>query len=248
MICGWIGVRIGRMNNTSLTSPPAGTPLTLALRRIVLVVPALVLAVALWWHPAGGTDIFAGVSPDAEAWITVHTAFLFATPLLGIAVYLLLDGMHGRAATVSRVALVFFLVFYTAYEVTVGVSTGVLVDYANSLPADEQAAVAGAIQDLNRNAILSDPSVSLLLGSLGWVVAMTAAAVAARRSGAGLSVTILLGIASIFVMHPPPVGPVGLACFAAAAVLLERARARAHVAVHDDALPATDRVRVATSA
>jgi hypothetical protein len=29
---------------------------------------------------------------------------------------------------------------------------------------------------------------------------------------------------------------------------VERARARAPVAVHDDALPATDRVRVATSA
>ena len=243
MIGGRIGLRIGLMNNTSLTSLPAGTPLTLALRRIVLVAPALVLAVALWWHPAGGTDVFAGVSPDAEAWITVHTAFLFATPLLGIAVYLLLHGIRGRAATVSRVALVFFLVFYTAYEVTVGVSTGVLVDYANGLPAGEQAAVAGAIQDLNRNALLADPSISLLLGSFGWIIAMTAAAVAARRSGAGLPVTILLGAASIFVMHPPPVGPVGLACFAAAAVLMERARARASVAVDNEARLASDRGR-----
>ena len=140
----------------------------------------------------------------------------------------------------SRVAVVFFLVFYTAYEVTVGVATGMLVDYANSLPATDQAAVAGAIQDLNRNAILSDPSISLLLGSFGWIIAMTAAAVAARGFGSGLPVTILLGTASIFVMHPPPVGPVGLVCFVAAAVLIERARARAPVAV-DDATPGPDR-------
>ena len=69
-------------------------------------------------------------------------------PLLGLAGFLLLRGLEGLAATVSRVALVFFLVFYTAYEVTVGVGTGLLVDYANSLTTADQAVVADAIQDL----------------------------------------------------------------------------------------------------
>jgi hypothetical protein len=200
--------------------------MTAVLRRLFLVATPLALAVALWWHPAGGSDIYEDLRGDVGAWLFVHTTFLFFTPLLGIATYVLLRGVESSAATVSRVALVFFLVFYTAYEVTVGVGTGVLVDYANGLPAAEQAAVAGAIQDYNENWIVSDPSVSFVLGGLGWIVAMLAAAVAFRRGGAGWPVTVLVGFAALFAIHPPPVGPVGLACFAAAAMLIERARAR----------------------
>jgi hypothetical protein len=196
------------------------------LRRLFLVATPLALAAVLWFHPPGGENVYEGVRDDVGAWLFVHTVFLLFTPLIAIAAYLLLSDLKSRAATVSRVALILFLVFYTAYEVTVGVGTGILVDYANGLPAAEQAVVADAIQDYNRNAILADPSVSLVLGSLGWVVAMIAAAVAFRRAGAGWLVTLLVGLAALFAIHPPPVGPVGLFCFAAAAVLIERARAR----------------------
>jgi hypothetical protein len=201
--------------------------MTRPLRLIFLVVTPLSLAVVLWFHPPGGDDIYEGIRNDVDAWLFVHVAFLLFIPLLAIATYLLLSGLESRAATVSRVALVFFLVFYTAYEVTIGVGTGILVEYANGLPAAEQAAVADAIQHYNGSAILGDPmSVSLFLGLVGWVVAMIAAAVALRRSGAGWPVTVLLGVAALFAIHPPPVGPVALVCFAAAAALIERDRAR----------------------
>src|SRR5918997_554393 len=115
------------------------------LRRVFLVVTPLAFAAVLWFHPAGGENVYEGVRGDAGTWLFVHAGFLFFTPLIGIAAYLLLGGATSRAATVSRVALVFFLVFYTAYEVTVGAGTAVLVDYANGLPAEEQAVVADAI-------------------------------------------------------------------------------------------------------
>jgi hypothetical protein len=196
-----------------------------------LVLTPLALATVLWFHPAGSTggdNIYAGVREDVDDWLFVHTGFLLATPLLALGAYLLLRGLTSTAATVSRVALVFFLCFYTAYEVTVGLGTGVLVDYANGLPPSEQAAVAGAIDHYNHNNVLGDPvSVSLVLGFFGWVVAMLAAAVAFKRAGAGWPVTILVGLSAFVAIHPPPVGPVGLVCFAAAAVLSERWRARA---------------------
>ena len=196
------------------------------LRRVFLVATPLVLAGVLWFHPPGDAEnIYEGVRDDVGAWLFVHTVFLLFVPLLAIAVYLLLRGVDSRAATVSRVALVFFLVFYTAYEATVGVATGVLVDYANGLSAEEQAVMADAIQDLNRNPILADPSVSVVLGVLGWVVAMGAAAVAVRRAGFGWPVTLLLGFSALFAIHPPPIGPAALLCFATASVLIERARA-----------------------
>jgi hypothetical protein len=201
------------------------TPL---LRSIVLAVPLLALAVVLWWHPPGGEDVFEGVSPDVNAWLTVHTVTLLMFPVLGIAAFALLRGVESLAATVSRIAVVLFLVFYTAYEVTVGVGTGLLVDYANDLPAAEQAVVADAIQDYNRNWIVAEPaSISLIVGFLGWVVAMFAAAYALRRAGAPWSVTLTVAGAALFAIHPPPVGPIGLVCLAAAGVLVERWRAQA---------------------
>jgi hypothetical protein len=206
-------------------------------RLAFLVAVPLALALALLFHPAGGTDVYEGVRDDVDEWVAVHTVFLFAVPLLGIAAYLLLAGLDSVPATVSRVALVFFLVFYTAYEVTVGVDTGILVDYANGRSAREQAVLAGAIQDLNRDSLVSDPSVALVLGVLGWVVAMVAAAVALRRAGIGWPAVVLVGLAAVFAIHPPPLGPIGLVCFAVGALLIERARARERAGAVSDTTP-----------
>ena len=202
--------------------------MTLAhLRWLFLVAMPLVLAVVLWFHPPGGDTVYEGVRDDVDAWRLVHAVFLFFIPLMALAVYLLLDGLRSTAATVSRASLVLFLVFYTAYEVTVGLGTGILVDYANGLPAAEQAAVADAIEHYNGDALLADPmSVSLALGLVGWVVALVAAAVALRQAGVGWPATILVGITALFAIHPPPVGPAALVCFAAAAILIERWRSR----------------------
>ncbi len=206
--------------------------MTRLLRLTFLVGTPLVLAVILWFHPPGGETVYEGIRDDVGEWLFVHTAFLFFIPLIAAVVYLLLRGLESRAATVSRISLVFFLVFYTAYEVTVGLVSGILIDYANGLPAAEQAAVADAIEYLNHDDILADPiSVALFLGFFGWVVALIAAAVAFRRSGSGWGVTILVGIAAVFAIHPPPVGPIALVCLAIAAVLIERNRSVEAVAV-----------------
>ena len=143
--------------------------MAVTLRRAFLVVTPLVLAVVLWFHPPGGEHgVYEGIRHDADAWLFVHSAFLFFIPLMALAVFLLLRGLQSRAATVSRVALIVFLVFYTAYEVTVGLGTGILTDYANGLPAAEQAVVADAIQHYNEDNILGDPmSVSLVARTPG---------------------------------------------------------------------------------
>jgi hypothetical protein len=197
---------------------------------VCLLAGPLLLAVVLFWHPAGGVDVYEGVRQDIEAWKFVHTAFLLLVPLLGLTVLHLLHGVRSGAATISRVGLLLFLVFYTAYEVTVGVGTGILVDYAHARPADEQAVMADAIQHYNHSGIVGDPvSVSLVVGFGGWVVAMVAAAVALHRAGAGRMITALAGGAALFAIHPPPIGSAGLVCLAAAALLVERDRGTAAV-------------------
>ena len=111
---------------------------------------------------------------------------------------------------------------------TIGLGTGILVEYTNGLPAAEQAVVADAIQDYNKNALVGDPaSVSLLLGLFGWVVALLAAAVAFRRAGVGWPATLLVGLsAPVCPSIRRRSVPLALVCFAAGAVLIERWRAR----------------------
>ena len=162
----WAAPRRSRRSTSGVSSPSStatsthttrgGSHEPRPFRTLLLSTALLALAVVLsYWHPPGGQNVFEGVSPDVDAWLFVHTALLLAFPALGLAAFQLLRGVESRAATVSRVAVVLFLVFYTAYETTIGVGTGVLVDYANGLPPAEQAAVADAIQDYNRDWIVA---------------------------------------------------------------------------------------------
>ena len=196
--------------------------MTTLLRRAFMTVPPLVLAGVLLMHPNDEADTaYESVGPVVDDWILVHVVLLLMFPLLALAAFMLLGGLTSRAATVARVALVFFAVIYTAWEVMVGLSTGILTDYANGLPVAEQTAVAGAIQDFNEHWVTQ---VALVIGFGGWIVAMVATAIAARGAGARWPAVALLGLASAFAVHPPPVGPVALVCFAAGALLVERAR------------------------
>ena len=62
------------------------------------------------------------------------------------------------------------------------------------------------------------------LGAVAWGVAALSAAVANYRVGAPLAVAVLLGLSAIVLLHGPPIGPMGLVCFAAAVVLLARSQ------------------------
>ena len=116
------------------------------------------------------------------------------------------------------------MIFYAAWESVVGLAIGALVQHGNDAPVRQRPAVADAIQSLGDNVIIGDAGVVGLLGSLGWIVAVLAAAVAYRQVGAPLLATILLGLSLMVVSHPPPIGPIGLLCFAGAVALLARAQ------------------------
>jgi hypothetical protein len=144
--------------------------------------------------------------------------------LMGVALYLLIRDLPGKAATLSRLAIGPFVLFYGAWEAVIGLATGALVQHANDAPAGERPALSDAIQSLQDNVIVGDPGVVAGIGALAWIVAVIAAAVAVRRAGALALATVLLGLSVIVVSHPPPIGPAGLACFAAAVLVLYRSQ------------------------
>jgi len=194
-----------------------------AVRRWFPPVAALTLAGLLLLHPRSDGRLYDALSGQVDRWLVVHVGLAVLAGAMGLAAWLMLDGLHGRAATLARCALPVFVVFFIAWEATLGIGTGILVDVTNSAAAAGRAPLADAIDDYFSSPLLLALS---LVGNGAWMVAMLAAAVAFRRAGAERRVWVLVGCSSVFVFHDAgPIGAIGLACFAAAYVLVQRSRA-----------------------
>jgi hypothetical protein len=196
----------------------------------------LLWGILLLFHPGGeGTEIYLDARDNVTAFMVVHLGMMLFIPLMAVVVYLLLRGIEGTAARVSRLALVPFVIFYSAWEVAQGIAVGILVEDVNGLPEADRALGADLIQDFAENVLIGPFGVFGTIGSLGLITATIAAGVALRkRAGAPLAVAALLGVSGLLItVHPPPYGPTGLALFIVAVLLFVRDRpgARAPVAV-----------------
>jgi hypothetical protein len=197
---------------------------------VFLIGVPLLWAVLLLFHPTGdGDEYYPIVKDDITAWLTVHLGTMLFIPLMAGVVFLLLRGVTGRAALVSRIALAPFVVFYGAYEVLVGLGNGILANEVNALPESETATGAQLIQDFNESTLLADPGILNGIGTVALLVAAVAAGIALyRHAGAPIAVPILLALSAPLVAnHPPPFGPIGLVLFMAAVLVALRARSPA---------------------
>jgi len=167
-------------------------------------------------------DVYGGLRDEVTTYIIVHVGTLIFIVLLGLVLYMLVKDLPGRAARIARVAVIPFVVCYATWETVIGLAVGALVQHANEAPASDRPAMADAIQSLGDNAIVGEAGVLVSVGALAWAVAVIAAAVAFRGVGAPLTASVLLGLSAIVVSHPPPIGPVGLVCFAGAVAVLAR--------------------------
>jgi hypothetical protein len=192
-----------------------------------LVGVPLAWAVLLLFHPGGdGKEMYADLHDQATAMLVVHVGMMLFIPLMAVAVLLLLRGVEGTAAQISRVALVPFVVFCTAWETLQGIANGILVHELNGRPAADRPAGAELIQDFVENPLARDMGIFAVPGSLGLITALVLAGVALRRhAGASAVVAGMLGLSGFLITaHPPPYGPVGLGLFAAAVLLFAHSR------------------------
>jgi hypothetical protein len=228
------------MGETYGSSPQAGHPegVTQSPRLsrptiIFLVGVPLAWAVLLLFHPGGdASTIYRDVHDAVGRMLAVHIGMLFFIPLMAVVVYLLLRGVEGTAARVGRIALVPFVVFYSAWETLQGIGNGVLVNEVNGLSAAERGTGADLVQAFAEHPLVRDLGVFAVPGSLGLIVALIAAGIALHRhAGAPRSVAALLGVSGFLITaHPPPHGPVGLGVFIVAVLLFVRSRSEVRAA------------------
>jgi hypothetical protein len=198
--------------------------LRLVLRRVVLLGAPLALAILEIFHPEQPK----GASEAVEQGVWFMWFHFIQVPLIGLialAVYLLTDGLEGRSVSVSRWAIGVFAVFFSAYDAAAGIGTGYALRNARGLSAGAQEAIYEAVKDMPVVSLIFGLSV---VGSLAWVVALVAAALALRRAGASLGPFILLILAGVFLLggHPYPAGTLAFGSFFVAAAWLEFAPGR----------------------
>jgi hypothetical protein len=191
-------------------------------------VPAL-WGILLLFHPGGeGEEIYLDAQHNVTRFLVVHIGMMLFIPLMAVAIYRLLRGVDGTAAWVSRIALVPFVVFYSAWEVLQGIGVGILANELNGLPQAQPALREDVVQDFAEHVLIGPFGVFGSIGSMGLIVAAIAAGVALyRQAGAPVSVPILLAISGLLItVHPPPYGPTGLVLFIAAVLLFRRSQSR----------------------
>ena len=193
------------------------------LRRLVLLGTPLAFAILEYFHPQPS-----GVADAVEQGGWFMWFHIIQVPLIGLmalAVCLLTEGLEGRPVRVSRWAIGVFAVFFSAYDAAAGIATGYALRAAQGLSAEGQEAVHQAVIDMPGLSLIFGLSV---VGSLAWVVATVAAAMALRRAGASRGPFVLLILAGVFLMggHPYPAGTLAFGCFFLAVVWLELAPGR----------------------
>ncbi len=205
---------------------PAATP-PAEFRRPELVlligVPAA-WAIVLLFHPTGdGEDFYPIVRDEVTPWLVVHLTSMVFIPAMAGVVFLLLRGIEGTAATISRAALAVFAVVYLAWEVLIGIGTGVLIDHVNQLSPAQRPVGAQLVEGFTDSGVVRALE---LVGTGAWIVALAAAGTAlVRVRGKSVAVLVLLILAALpTAWHVAPFGQAGLALFIAAVAIAVRGR------------------------
>jgi hypothetical protein len=192
--------------------------------RALFVLAPLAFAALLLLHPMGEDSFSALAFGSTDRWLAVHVGSAALFPLMAFLVWTLLKGVESRAATVARVALPVFAVFYGVWEALTGIATGLVAQDGAAATGPARQALADTIDRLGTHPISGEFGLFNSVGSAAWIVAVAAAVVALRGIGVRRSALALLALATLMVMHVPPIGPVALVCLSAAALLVEHDR------------------------
>ena len=193
-------------------------------RRLVLLGTPIALAILELFHPVAITgDALVDLGHRVPIWMTVHLLQLPLFGLMALAVYFLIDGIQSAAATVGRIAVWFFIVFYISFDTLAGISAGIILDGALGKSPEVQREIVRLFEAFQFSPVALAINA---LGALGWVVSVVAAAYVLRKADAPLYVVLCLLLSTIFAMHIPPTGPLGLVFFLIAAAAIEFSRRR----------------------
>jgi hypothetical protein len=178
------------LSNTLGQATISSNRLVQLLRRVILFGTPAVALIATIIHPNfDPSNTYNTLAPQADLFVALHIVQLAIFGLLGLVVYLLLNGAKGPAADISRVALAVFVVLYPSFNAVEGIGTGLLLQYAKTVPPDQLPAFEKAIDAFFQNDVIDTMG---HVGSAVWAGAVIAAAVALARAAMRRVVPLVL--------------------------------------------------------
>jgi hypothetical protein len=158
-------------------------------------------------HPAANPE----VGDETGFFVGLHIAQLFLIGGLAYMLWLLLEGLDNRAATVARALILPFVIAYTALDSVLGIAWGIVAEKANELPVADQAAAGRLIDDL----INGQPELRGLVlywgaGLLWAAVALAVVAALAGKAPRPALMFIATGAIVFALGHARPMGPMGM--------------------------------------
>lgn len=178
-------------------------------RAVLLGVPSLYILLGLL-HPTHNPEL----GDDTDLFVNLHIAQLFLIVGLGYVLWLLVEGVTNRAATLARALIIPFVVAYAALDAVLGIAWGIAAETANDLPAADKPGAGMLIDEL----ISGDPDPRGLIlywgaGLLWLTVALAVVAALRDTAPPGALVSMALGAAVFAIGHAPPMGPIGMGLF-----------------------------------
>lgn len=196
------------------SSGPAAT-----FRRFALFGGPVGAAVAMWFHPHAGDDVYDSLSPVADTFVATHVLLFASLALLAAGLYFLSAGYRGPLATLGRAGAGVFAFFYLGFVAIVGVAKGLLIREGQTLPADQQTGVAEVVQYIHTEPLLVATAV---VGAVGYLVAVGALAAVLYRAGAPrLPLALLVASTVAIGAHQGALAVAGMASFVVAVGWLE---------------------------
>lgn len=166
-------------------------------RQAVLLGTPLILVLLELFHARDlEPTVYQALSLGADRWLVVHTAQLALFGLMGLALYLLVEGFSGPAATICRISAGVFVLFYATFDVLAGIAPGILVKSGNEAEEGQLLGLEAAAQTLFESAEFGSFAFLKIIGEIGWFVAILSATIALSRPSRPLPALCLLAIAA----------------------------------------------------
>jgi hypothetical protein len=184
-------------------------------RALLFGVPSLYLVLGLL-HPQENPEL----GDETGFFIGLHVAQLFLIGGLAYTLWLLVEGLDSRSATLARILILPFVIVYTALDSVLGIAWGIAAQKANELPAADQAAAGRLIDDL----LEPEPLGYVLYFGAGllWLAVALAVVAALWKTAPRPALALMAAGAIVFALgHARPMGPIGMALLLAGIVWLE---------------------------
>jgi hypothetical protein len=192
-----------------------------AARRLLLIGVPLGLGLLELTHPiVPPEDVLHHMQPHATWWTILHIIQLPLFALLAFTLALPIQSVRSTTATVSRVGLAIFALFYGAFDAIAGIANGIIIQNGSALGHADHDVIEALVVGMFT---APETFTIMLIGILGWLTGLIGVTLILARRGAPRGALALLVFGGLLFgyMHAPPLGPAGLLLMSAALAWME---------------------------